>query len=363
MTTSIASARFFCALAIVVSVSSPPSHAHDSRAELTRIKKVFVGSLGDKPGAAPLQSKVLEGFINTSLAVLIGLVLSMAFLAAGGRLSGLADAGQAERKVTLIVHLDQPQAQRALRGTAAGVQVSEHGKALQVLGGPREAGPKQVAVVLDANLHQRNVVALEKATAEQLLNDLEGGKARGAILSYGTQIQASGELTEGWAALKSFNRSIEADSDKRNEAILMFDAMERGMAILGSGPGTKALVLFAEGNDRGSSVGWRSLARLAQRNHIACYIVLFADHSFYGPKAIRHYGWDLVELAPKTGGTFWEAGSNSREAQRIIAQVESQIASQCLIEVIPLAGSAGRFHSLKVSASGKRIPAQTGYFD
>src|SRR5258708_32242577 len=91
--------------------------------------------------------------------------------------------------------------------------------------------------------------------------------------------------------------------------------MKRAFEKLGDGPRTKAVVIFAEGNDHGSSIGWASLARLAQRGHITCYVVMFADHSFYGREG-RHYGYYLVELAPKTGGrVFGVCGKPPKEPQ------------------------------------------------
>lgn len=299
--------------------------------------------------------------------LLIGMIsaaLSTVVLDAHPWLSDSADADQAKTSVTLIIHLDQPRVQPAAHSASPNIEVSEHKQALRITSGPNEGGPKQVVIVLDANVHQRAVVGLEKETAERLLGDLDVEKARGAILSYGAEIHASGELTDDFDGLKSFNRSIQADSDKRNRTILMFDAMKRAMEILGSGSGTKALVLFAEGNDGGSAEGWKTVARLAESNHVACYVVLFADHTFYGTKAIRHYGWDLVELTPKTGGKFWEAGSNTHKAQRSVAEIKSQIDSQMLLEVaVANPGSQGKFHAVKVTTSGHRVFAQSGYFD
>jgi hypothetical protein len=51
-----------------------------------------------------------------------------------------------------------------------------------------------------------------------------------------------------------------------------YDAMKRAFEKLSDGPGTKAVVIFAEGNDHGSSIGWKSLTRLAHRAQIACYV-------------------------------------------------------------------------------------------
>src|SRR6267142_107836 len=99
------------------------------------------------------------------------------------------------------------------------------------------------------------------------------------------------------------------------------------------GPGTKAVVIFAEGNDHGSSIGWKSLTRLANRAHIACYVVLFADHSFCG-REVRHYGYYLVELAPKTGGRLWEVGDNRRKAGDVAQRIALALDTQSLIEVL-----------------------------
>ena len=181
-------------------------------------------------------------------------------------------------------------------------------------------------------------------------------------MSYGAEIHSSGELTDEFGSLKNFTSSLRVETNKRNETVLLYDTMKRAIEKLSDGSGTKAIVIFAEGNDYGSSIGWTSLARLAQRGPIACYVVMFADHSFYG-REVRHYGYYLVELAPRTGGRVWEVGDNPRKAHETAEQLILGLDSQGLIEVLVPNVQVNRFHSVKVTSSGYRVSAQTGYFD
>jgi VWFA-related protein len=272
------------------------------------------------------------------------------------------DAGQ--KKVSLIIHARDLGGNPIAPSSVKDVQVTEHGNKLQVVDGPKSAGPKQIALLLDSNFHQRKVMALEQQTTVELLSECGKERAQALVISYGAEIHSSGELTDDMSSLKNFTASLRVETDKRNETVLLYDAMKRAVEKLSDRPGTKAVIIFAEGNDHGSSIGWKSLVRLANRAHIACYVVLFADHSFYGTKAIRRYGWDLVfEVAPKTGGRLWEVGHNPRKARETEQQVTEALDSQGALEVLAPDVHANAFHPVKVTSLGYQVSAQTGYFD
>src|SRR5713226_7952011 len=295
------------------------------------------------------------------IAVVCGPLLAMFCLAVAQTSNPrTGDAGQ--KKVALIIHARDQGGNPIAPSSVKDVQVTEHGKKLQVVDGPKSAGPKQIALLLDSNFHQRKVLALEQQTAIDLLSEFEKEKAQALVMSYGAEIHSSGDLTDDLDSLKNFTGSLRVETDKRNETVLLYDAMKRAFEKLSDGPGTKAVVIFAEGNDNGSSIGWASLARLAQRGHIACYVVMFADHSFYG-REVRHYGYYLVELAPKTGGRLWEVGDNPRKARETEQQVTEALDSQGLVEVLVPDVHVNRFHPVKVTSSGYQVSAQTGYFD
>jgi hypothetical protein len=266
------------------------------------------------------------------------------------------------QRIGLVIHATDKRSNPLPWDSLKGIEVTERGEKLQIVDSPNSAGPRQIALLLDSNFHQGRVLAIEKRAALELLSEFEKGRARVLVTSYGAEIHSSGELTDDWAALKGFTGSLRAETDKRNRAILLFDAIGGALKKLG-GAGTKAVIVFAEGNDFGSSTDWKSLARLAQHDHIACYFVLFADHSFYGAKAVRHYGWDLIEVAPKTGGKLWEVGDSSRKSMETTQQLVAALDSQRLIEVLVPDIRANRFHAVKITVNGRPIEAQTGYFD
>ena len=289
-----------------------------------------------------------------------GPLLATLCLAALQASPGKSDGG--ERKVAIVIHVIDQQGNPVAPSSVRDIQVTEDGRKLQVVDGQQGTGPKRIALLLDSNFHQRKVLPLEQQTAVEMLSEFEKEKAQALVMSYGAEIHSSGELTSDLESLKNFTGSLRVETDTRNETVLLYDAMKRTFDKLIDGRGTKAVVIFAEGNDYGSSIGWKSLTRLANRVHIACYVVLFADHSFYG-REVRHYGYYLVELAPKTGGRLWEVGDNPRRAHETERQVTALLDSQGLIEVLVPDVRRNRFHPIKVTSTGYRVSAQVGYFD
>ena len=275
----------------------------------------------------------------------------------------IEDESGGPKGVALIMHATDKNGNPVLPSSLQAVEVTEQGEKLQILSGPTMARPEQIAFVVDSNFHQKHVLQLEKETLEGLLSHFEKERAHVLVMNYGTGIRTSGALTDDSDSLRAFIRSIQVDTDKRNDTILLFDALKEAIDAVREASGNKAIVLFAEGNGYGNSIRPQTLASLAQKDHIACYVVLFADHSFYGTKAIRRYGWDLADLAPKTGGKFWEAGNDARKTEKIVAEIVRETSSQAIIEVVPSVSRAHAFHRIRVTSSRRRLQAQTGYYD
>lgn len=300
--------------------------------------------------------------VATGLTVLCGLLLAtLVFAVPQVSTPGKSDPSQ--KKIALIVHTIDERGNPVSADSMKDIELTEHGRRLQVVGGPRSEGPTQIALLLDSNFNQLEVLHLEQETATKLISVFGKENAQALVMSYGAEIHSSGDLTNDWQQLQDFVSSLEVETDKHNDTVLLYEAVKRALEKLRDGTGMKTVVIFEEGNDHGSSIGWKSLAREAQRLHVACYAVLMADHSFYGAKAIRHYGWGLVELAPKTGGWLQEVGDNHRKAQETLQNLTNALRSQSLIEVLVPRTQDKRFHSVKVRTSGHRLTSQAGYFD
>ena len=267
------------------------------------------------------------------------------------------------KRVSIVIHIKDHNGKSVESGSVKGLQVLEQELKLPVLDGPRILRPAQIALLIDCNFHQHKVLPLEQEVAMNLLSNLANEEAKALLISFASEIRSSGPLTNDWASLRSFTSSIQSETDKHRETVLLFDAMERALHTLGDEQGAKAVVIFAEGNDHGSSINWMSLARLAHRTHTAFYAVLFSDHSFYGPRSLRRYGWDLNELTPITGGELWEVGNNTRKSHDIAEQLFLSLTSQGLIDVSVPNHHTNGFHRVKALAPGYRISVQKGYFD
>jgi hypothetical protein len=132
------------------------------------------------------------------------------------------DAGQ--KKVALIIHARDQGGNPVAPNSVKDVVATEHGKKLQVVDGPKSAGPKQIALLLDSNFHQRKVLPLEQQTAEEMLSEFEKERAQALVISYGAEIHSSGELTDDLGSLKNFMASLRVETDKRNETVLLYGA-------------------------------------------------------------------------------------------------------------------------------------------
>ncbi len=122
-----------------------------------------------------------------------------------------------QKKVALIIHARDQGGNPIAPSSVKDLLVMEHGKKLQVVNGPTSARPKQIALLLDSNLHQRRVMALEQQTALELIPEFEKEKAQVLVMSYGAEIHSSGELTDDWTSLKKFRLSLSSRKETTTE--------------------------------------------------------------------------------------------------------------------------------------------------
>ncbi len=128
------------------------------------------------------------------IAVICGPLLAMLCLAAPQANPGKSDGGY--KKIALIIHVGDQRGNPVAPSSVKDIQVTEHGRKLQVVDNPKTSGPTQIALLLDSNFHQRKVLPLEQQTAVEMLSEVEKEKAQALVMSYGAEIHSSGELTE-----------------------------------------------------------------------------------------------------------------------------------------------------------------------
>ncbi len=124
-------------------------------------------------------------------------------------------------------------------------------------------------------------------------------------------------------------------------------------------PGLRVLIVIAEGNDYGSTMGFKELRALVEARYVTCLVALVDDHPTRGSKSILRYGWSLRDLANDTAGTFVE---NSKNVGRTATRLGEMVASVRLITFEITGPLPGRHRVSVSSTSGLRLHAQKVFF-
>ncbi len=155
--------------------------------------------------------------------------------------------------------------------------------------------------------------------------------------------------------LSQDTRSALATEEGKKSGIPIFEAMAAAIAELSRLPGMRVLIIIAEGNDYGSSMGYKGLRDLVQARSVTCLVALVDDHPTRGTKSILRYGWSLQDLASDTAGTFVE---NTKRVARTAARFGEMVASFRLV-TLEIAGLPPGRHRVSVSSPpGLRLHAQ-----
>src|SRR5260370_21452930 len=99
-------------------------------------------------------------FTTAVLAVICAPILVTICLAARQANPGKSDGGY--KKIALIIRVSDQRGNPVAPSSVKVIQVTEHGRKLQVVDGPKSAGPKQIALLIDSNFHQRKVLQLQQ---------------------------------------------------------------------------------------------------------------------------------------------------------------------------------------------------------
>jgi hypothetical protein len=259
-------------------------------------------------------------------------------------------AGQGKTVQTVIVRVEPPDR----KVLSSEVEVKADGKRLNVRSvSDPSTMPLNVAFVIDAGPDQSRVLGKEKDLALAIVNALPVPVSKLLVVRAGYRhIVYPG--TADRAEATHLIQSLVAEEGTKS-GIPIFEAMAAATGELSRLPGMPVLLIIAEGNDYGSSIGYKGLRDLVQAQSAVCLVALVDDHPTRGTKSILRYGWSLQDLANDTAGAFIE---NSRKVPRTATRLAKMIASFRLVTFEIRGLSPGR-HRVSVStASGFHLHVQ-----
>lgn len=185
----------------------------------------------------------------------------------------------------------------------------------------------KVGVLVDTSLHQKKVIEFQRQAVDSIAEELGGVAADTFLFTYSDRLTLLQDWSPVTVGLKTASPLIRLDGqENKHPATLLVDAINAALLKLGAQPedGLKALIVIGEGNDARSSVKYSQVKKLARSNHVQCFALLIADHNLMGGR-VRHFGWDLYDLASATKGAGYDIEHSRKRLEKALKNVLERI--------------------------------------
>jgi VWFA-related protein len=239
--------------------------------------------------------------------------------------------------------------------------------------------PLTIGILLDTSGSQMNVLPLEQQSGATFLRNVLTPKDEAFLISFDINVDLLADYTNRASDIKraldkaSINTGAGTGSVTGNgnpRGTLLFDAVFLAANDkLRQEAGRKILVLLTDGGDQGSQETLKTATEAAQKANAIVYVILIADHSFYGGgfgtiNLADTGARDMEKLATDTGGRVINVGNNGKKLEDAFQQIQDELRTQYLATYTPTNPKAdGTYRKIDL-ACGKNLKVQTrkGYY-
>jgi VWFA-related protein len=237
--------------------------------------------------------------------------------------------------------------------------------------------PLTIGILLDTSGSQEHVLPLEQESGATFLRSVITPKDEAFLISFDINIDLLADYTNSPRELKraidkaTINTGAGTGSITGNgtpRGTLLFDAVYLAANDkLRQEAGRKILVLLTDGGDQGSQETLKTATEAAQKSDAIIYVILIADHSFYGGGGFNladSGARDMEKLATDTGGRLINVGNNGKKLEEAFNQIQDELRTQYLLSYTPTNKKAdGTYRKLDMTC-GKNMKVQTrkGYY-
>jgi len=230
----------------------------------------------------------------------------------------------------LVPNLDQDQ-----------FSILDNGKPQDITFFQNETQPFTVVVMLDYSASMTSSLDLLRAAAEQfLLRMLPQDK--GQVGAFSDKIEFSGQFTNDRDDLISALRDLQYGNPTR-----LWDAVDQSIDMLKPVEGRKVVLVFTDGDDTYSKIGFGSVLDHAKQNEVMVYAIGLQSQYFNGQRIVRSQpDRSLRKIAEETGGGYFEL-KRTDELAPTFTRVAQELHSLYTIGFSP-ASLDGKEHKLDV---------------
>ena len=184
-------------------------------------------------------------------------------------------------------------------------------------------------VLIDTSPHQKNVIEFEREVVSSITDRLDGFGAESFVIGYANEVN----LLQDWSPLETGLKKASTQIDLEveggeNGRTLLNDALKAALLKLEArnGSDSKALIVIGEGNDLGSTTKYSQVKKLARSGHVQCFALLVASHDLIGGR-VRHFGFDLYDLAGATKGNAYDVGASRTHLDKAVNDMLKRVIS------------------------------------
>ena len=212
--------------------------------------------------------------------------------------------------------------------------------------------PVTVVVMLDTSASMTPSLDLLRAGAEQFLIRMLPGD-QGRVGAFNDKIQiAPAEFTSDRDVLIDELATLDFGNPTR-----LYDAIEPSLTALDGVEGRRGILVFTDGDDTGSDVGWRDVLDRAVNHDAMIYAIGLESEFFKGVRSVRSRpDRNLRKLAEETGGGYFELHATD-ELGPTFTRVAQELHSQYVLGFVPTRRD-GEVHELGVLLARRGMEAR-----
>lgn len=239
--------------------------------------------------------------------------------------------------------------------------------------------PLTIGILLDTSGSQMNVLPLEKQSGEAFLRDVLTPRDEAFLISFDINVNLLADYTNraadigramSQAVINTGATSGSITGNAPPRGTLLYDAVYLAAHDkLAQEAGRKVIVILTDGGDQGSQETLQQATEAAQKANAIVYVILIADHAFYGGgfggiNLADTGARDMDRLAADTGGRVINVGHNGAKLEQAFRQIQDELRTQYLLSYTPTNAKAdGTFRKISLSCGkGVKVQTRTGYY-
>jgi len=220
---------------------------------------------------------------------------------------------------------------------------------------PDSNGPISVALLLDGSGSMRQSSAISKRVGQTLLMLLNASTDDVALMSFDTRLLKHCEFTNDFARLRTGLSEVETWG-----ASSIYDAIAGAAGVVDqTTKKRRAVLVVTDGSDNWSSYSAGEVAWIASTIDVPVYVLAVAGNTT-GATDAQAVGGELGELARTTGGEYFAADTDSKQAMAL-GRIIEDLRHQYLIAIEPSQSTGLRSLEIRTRKPSLRVRARQWY--